>query len=98
MFRILKLAAGTVDTRNVVELIYGAGPRFRVKDEDLDSIERYGRKYEMLTESKTSQIDEAIEAERMLAGALRQQKDPVIEFDYERFYYWPVQLCDFQRI
>jgi hypothetical protein len=74
ILRILKLAAGTVDIRNVVELIYGASPRFRVKDEDLDSIERYGRKYEMLTEVKTSQIDEAIEAERMIAGALRQQK------------------------
>lgn len=98
MLRILKLAAGTVDIRNFIELMWGRETRTRSTMSDAASIDRYQEAYEMLTEDKTSQIDTEEEAERMLAGALAQQKDPVIDLDYERFFYWPVQLCDAQRI
>ncbi len=54
----------------------------------------YGRRHMLFSEDATSEIDSAEEAQRMLDAALLDQKDPGIEADYERLYFWPVELAD----
>lgn len=97
IIRITKCTIDRIDVRNAIELIYGAA-RDRVKIEDSASIGLYGRRYLLFSEDKLSQVDTLIEATREVTTALDQNKNPVVELNYERLYFPCVELADQQTI
>jgi CHASE2 domain-containing sensor protein len=74
-------------------MIYGES-RARLSVSDDASIAAYGRRYMLFSEDATSEIDTAVEAGRMLEGALADLKDAEVTLDYERSYLQGVELGD----
>ncbi len=95
VIRVLKCTINDQDVTNVWDLIWGS-VRTRTRTRDNLSIATYGRRYGSWPEDQAGQIDTQTEADRMLAAMLADTKDPVVELDYERIYFWPVELGDKQ--
>ncbi len=95
VIRVLKCTIDDQDVTNVWDLLWGRGSaRTRTRISDTVSIGKYGRRYGSFPEDQNGQIDTLTEAGRMLEGMLADTKDPVVELDYERLYFWPVELAD----
>jgi hypothetical protein len=95
VIRVVRCTINDQDVTNVWDLIWGRGTaRTRTRAKDDFSIFKYGRRYGSWPEDQAGQIDTLVEAERMLEGMLADTKDPIVELDYERLYFWPVELAD----
>lgn len=95
VIRVLKCTINDQDVTNVWDLIWGRGAaRTRTRLEDAASIAQFGRRYGSWPEDQAGQIATVVEANRMLEGMIADTKDPVVELDYERLYFWPVELAD----
>lgn len=95
VLRVTRCTINDQDVTNVWDLIYGKGAaRTRIRDQDDFSIHKYGRRFGSWPEPQESAMNEAVEAERMLLSMILDTKDPIIELDYERHYFWPVELGD----
>lgn len=99
VIRLIRCAINDQDVTNVWDLIWGRGSaRTRTRAKDDASIYKSGRRYGSWPEDQNGQIDTQVEADRMLAGMLADTQDPVVELEYERLYFWPVDLGDKQRL
>lgn len=93
IIQIQRATSDGIDIRNALSLVWG-DPRVTTSVTNPTSIGTYHRRFELFSEDKTSQIDTLGEANTMLNAALAQQSEPTIEVDYERLYFWPVELAD----
>lgn len=96
---ISKLAIDKSRIRNTIKVLYtdsgslfpdGKTPRRKqVTAHDATSETLYGRLYAEITEAKTSQIDSAVEAQRMADAALADLKDPEVEQQLQLLFGFP---------
>lgn len=93
--KVSKLELDRTNVRNVIEVRYGtAVPQLSFVAEDADSITRFGRRWFLIGEGASSQIDTLAEATVLGNNALSDLKDPLAEFQIERHLWWPAQLGD----
>lgn len=91
--RILKCTINDQDVRNVWDLVWNSGAsRTRSRTLDPASIGAYQRRYAKFPAD--ANINTSERASAMLAGMISDTKDPIVELDYERLYFWPVELGD----
>lgn len=93
ILRYARLRLDRAPVRNVTSLVYGQN-REVYTTSDPTSIVVNGRRYMRFSEPAGNPIDTLEEATTLGDLALAQQKDPGPEVDYERFYFWPVELAD----
>lgn len=96
----LKVTKAVIDDqfiRNVGKLKYtnrASGTIGSVTASDSASINTFGRRYIEIAEDWTKGISSESEAQNMLDAVIADLKDPIVDFDIQTFYLWPVQLHD----
>lgn len=97
VIRILKCTINDQDVRNVWDLVWGFGAnRIRSRQADPVSIDKYQRRYGKFPAD--ANINSSERASAMLSAMILDTRDPVVELEYERLYFYPVELGDKQLL
>lgn len=103
---VTKLAINRTDVRNKIEVVYsdsgdldvtGQPKRKSVVVENAASQAQYRLRFMQIAEGASSNIDRAVEAQKMADAALSDLKDPLAEQEIELDFFLPVMLGDLYR-
>lgn len=96
-----RFSTDRTEVRNVIAMQYGTTRTLNTYPAGSGlsaSSQKYGRRYMLFSEDPTGQIDTGGESDTMLQAAFRDQSEPTHMVDYERLYFWPVEVGDHQTL
>lgn len=95
VLRFTRFSYDRTNVRNRIRVPYGTGAaRGAAVAQNLTSQENYGRRFMQPGEEFMQEIDTAEEAQRVADGAVADLAGAVQNIDYERPYFWPVEIGD----